>query len=144
PNDAPQGTIITPIAGATFAAGDTISYSGRGSDREDGDVPAARTAWWVERLRGSETQLLVPRTVGARSGLLGVPTRGEVWPEMRYRLHLEVTDRAGRADTVVRELAPRTSTLRVATDPAGLQVTVDGTTTVGPREVLSVVGALHD
>src|SRR4051812_49171168 len=73
---APQATMSAPLEGATFSAGDTIAYEGAGTDHEDGTVPVSRMAWWVELRRGSESQVLVPRTAGVSGGTIVVPTRG--------------------------------------------------------------------
>src|SRR5689334_4381054 len=141
---APRASITEPAAGATFRAGDTITYRGAGTDPEDGEVPLARTAWWVDVVRGAESFAVVPRTTGQASGTIVVPTRGDLWPEMRYRVHLEVRDRGGKADTMVRDVAPRTATMRFVTVPAGLQVTLDGESAAAPRQAPAVVASLHD
>jgi len=49
-NGAPTATISAPASGATFNEGEAISFSGSGSDLEDGDVTASLA--WVSDLDG--------------------------------------------------------------------------------------------
>ena len=50
PNTAPSASIATPSSGAVYTDGDTVSFSGSGSDAEDGDVSASLV--WTSNLDG--------------------------------------------------------------------------------------------
>ncbi len=139
-NAAPVATIATPTSGTTYAAGDTISYSGTGSDAEDGTLPASAFTWEVVFHHDTHTHPFVPATSGARSGTFTIPRVGEVATNVFYRIHLTVRDSAGLTHTTTRDVVPRVATLSLRTSPAGLQVTLDGTPLTTPIDVPSVVG----
>ena len=47
---APTATIDSPADGASFRAGDVISYGGQGTDAEDGNLPASAFSWSIDFL----------------------------------------------------------------------------------------------
>jgi hypothetical protein len=47
-NKAPTATISTPAAGTLYSGGQTISYSGKGTDPEDGTLAASQLTWQVD------------------------------------------------------------------------------------------------
>src|SRR5688572_32188563 len=49
----------------------------------------------------------------------------------------------GLTHTVTRDISPRTSTITLQTNPAGLQVTLDGQPATTPLSVTSVVGVIR-
>jgi hypothetical protein len=85
----------------------------------------------------------VPTTTGVRSGKFTVPDRGETSANVWYRIHLRVTDSGGATHEVYRDVLPRTVDLLLDTEPAGLQVTLDGQPQSTPLEVESVVGVVR-
>lgn len=140
PNAAPTARILTPAAGATYVAGTTISFSGEATDAEDGTLPASAFSWRVNFHHGTHVHDGTPFSQGARSGTLTIPSAGETAANVFYRLVLTVTDAGGRQTTTSRDLLPRTSALRLAASPAGLQVTLDGQPLTSPASVTSVEG----
>ena len=140
-NTAPTGSISTPAAGAMYNAGNTISYSGTGTDAEDGTLNGQAFTWQVDLHHNTHTHLHVPATSGSTSGSFVAPNDGtekdhDVW----YRIYLTVTDSGGMTHTSFRDVTPRKSTFTVATNPSGLQVTIDGVPQTTPVSVTSVVG----
>src|SRR5439155_18636435 len=78
---------------------------------------------------------------GVTSGSFTIPTFGHeeddrVW----YRIYLTVTDSSGLTSLTTRDLLPNKSTLTLATEPPGLQLTLGGQPVSAPDSVLSVVG----
>ncbi|HEY0003648.1 MAG TPA: Calx-beta domain-containing protein, partial [Pyrinomonadaceae bacterium] len=57
-----------------------------------------------------------------------------------YRLTLTVTDSGGFSTTVLRDILPRKSTIRLATNPQWLLLTLDGQPVTAPAAVVGVVG----
>jgi PA14 domain len=139
-NAAPVASITTPTNGTLYSGGDTISYSGTGSDAEDGSLPASAFTWEVVFHHATHTHPFVPPTTGAKSGSFTIPRVGEVATDVFYRIHLTVRDSAGLAHTTTRDVLPRVATLSLRTNPAGLQLTLDGTPVATPADVPSVVG----
>lgn len=139
PNLAPLATISLPAAGVLFHGGDSIAYAGSAADPEDGTVPGARLAWWVVLHHDTHTHPFMPRTTGA-SGKLFVPPIGETSDNVFLRLYLEAIDDRGAADTVTRDILPQKAQFTLATEPAGLAVTLDGQPQTTPVTITGVVG----
>ena len=140
PNMAPTGTITAPAAGALYRAGETINYAGQATDTEDGTLPASAFTWQVDFHHDNHTHPFIPATTGATGGSFTIPTTGETSANVWYRIHLTVRDSRGLTHSSFRDLLPRKSTLSFATNPAGLQITLDGQPQTTPFAVESVVG----
>ena len=141
---APTASITSPAPGAGFKAGDTISFSGSGTDPEDGTLPATRLAWWVDLHHDTHTHPLQLETAGAGGSVL-VPVRGETSDNIFYRFHLRATDSAGLTNEVTRDIQPQKSQVTLATVPAGLALTLDGQPIAGtPNTLTGVVGIERD
>jgi glucose/arabinose dehydrogenase len=139
-NSAPTGTIVAPAAGALYRAGDTIGYSGTGSDPEDGSLPPGAFTWRVDFHHDTHLHPFIPSTTGAQSGSFTIPTTGETSANVWYRLHLTVRDANGATHSSYRDILPRTSTITLATSPSGLGVTLDGQPLTAPSSMVGVVG----
>ncbi|WP_236676234.1 PQQ-dependent sugar dehydrogenase [Chryseolinea lacunae] len=139
-NAPPVAQILTPASGALYRGGDTISFSGDATDTEDGTLPASAFTWHVDFHHDTHRHDGPPVASGAKSGSFVVPTSGEVADNVWYRLILIVTDAGGLRDTVFRDIFPQKSTISLATQPAGLQVTLDGQPVTTPLSDLSVEG----
>jgi glucose/arabinose dehydrogenase len=139
-NAAPVATITAPASGTMYSAGDTINYSGTGSDAEDGTLPASAFTWEVVFHHATHTHPFMAATSGATSGSFTIPRLGELSTDVFYRIHLTVRDSAGFTHETTRDILPRVATISLRTNPAGLQVTLDGTPITTPADVASVVG----
>lgn len=139
-NAPPEATIITPAAGALYRAGDAISFSGDATDPGNGTLPASAFTWFVIFHHDTHVHDGPPVASGVKSGTFTIPRTGEVSANVFYRLYLVVKDAQGLADTVYRDIQPRKSTISLATQPAGLQVTLDGQPVTTPY---STVGVEH-
>ena len=139
PNLAPSATITQPAAAATFRGGDSVAFAGSGTDPEDGTVPASRLTWWVVLHHDTHTHPFMPRTTAA-GGKLYVPPIGETSDNIFLRFYLEAIDERGAADTVTRDLLPQKVQFTLASEPAGLSVTLDGQPQVTPVTITGVVG----
>jgi hypothetical protein len=69
-----------------------------------------------------------------------IPNQGETATNVFYRIRLTVRDSTGLTTTTSRDIVPQTSTLSLQTNPAGLQVTLDGSPVTTPASISSVVG----
>lgn len=104
-NQPPVATITQPQAGQTFVVGETINYSGTGTDPEDGELPAANFTWTVLAPDGQ----IYPLATGVKSGASTATSPGS------YTIRLEVQDSEG------------------ATDLDQVQITVTGTAVAGKK-----------
>jgi glucose/arabinose dehydrogenase len=139
-NEAPTATMISPLDGALYQGGEVITYSGRATDPEEGDLAASRLTWWADFHHDDHTHPFLPVTEGVAEGSVTVPTVGETSANVWYRFYLRATDAQGATHTVFHDVRPWTVTLRLATEPAGLQVTLDGQPRTTPLDVTAVVG----
>jgi glucose/arabinose dehydrogenase len=139
-NTAPTARIDAPPAGTLYNAGDTINYSGAGTDTEDGTLPASAFTWQVDFHHDTHVHPFVAATSGATSGSFRIPTTGETAANVFYRIHLTVRDSGGLTHAVFRDVTPRTATVTLRTSPAGLQITLDGQPKTDGYSELNVVG----
>jgi hypothetical protein len=142
-NQAPTATITAPAAGTLYSGGMMISYGGSGSDPEDGTLPASAFTWQVDFHHETHTHPFMAATTGARSGTFTIPTTGETSANVWYRLYLTVRDSAGATRTVQRDILPRKVSLTLATNPAGLQLRLDGQPVATPLTFDAVVGIVR-
>jgi len=142
-NTAPTPLITSPAPGSTFRAGDTLSFSGSATDTQDGALGAANLTWWADLHHDTHTHPLVQPTTGG-GGSAAIPTRGETSDNIFYRFHLRATDSAGLSAEVTRDVMPQKAQVRLTTQPAGLQLTLDGQPVTAPHTFTGVVGIERD
>jgi glucose/arabinose dehydrogenase len=139
--NAPTGVIATPTAGSLYTAGDTISYSGSGTDPEDGTLPASAFSWTVAFHHGNHSHPVLGPVNGVRSGSFATETVHEAATDVFYRVTLTVTDSTGVPHTSYVDVLPRKSTITLAANVSGISFTVDGSAYTGPFE--SVAGIIR-
>ncbi len=134
-NQLPVATITTPAAGKTYSAGDVISFSGTGTDTEDGNLPASAFTWKVDLYHfdsPAHTHPVMEAKSGITSGTFTIPVDMETSPNVLFRIYLTVVDSKGATHTVSRDIEPIISTITLATNPAGLTVKLDGNAVTAP------------
>src|SRR5436190_6648931 len=136
----PTAQILTPVSGTTYFGGMVVNYSGSASDFEDGDLPASAFTWQVDFHHDTHLHPFIAATTGSKTGTFTIPTRGETSSNVWYRIILKVKDSVGLTNTVYRDILPRKADMTFATNPAGLQITLDGQNHVTPYTVPGVVG----
>ena len=137
-NNPPTAFINTPADDSPYNAGQTISFFGSATDPEDSSVPASRFTWWVDFHHDQHTHPHVQPFSGSTTGSFSIPTTGETDDNQWYRLYLRVTDSGGLQNTTFVEIFPRKVTINLATNPAGLQLKLDGQT--APTSFTGIVG----
>ena len=136
-NQSPTAQIDTPAAGTTYIAGQSFTFSGSGTDPETGALPGSSLSWHIEFHHDTHTHPFMAPTPGA-SGSFTIDASGETAPDVFYRIHLTVTDPAGLTATTFRDVVPIKTTLTLASNPAGINVKLDGQVKTEP--VVGVVG----
>ena len=91
----------------------------------------------------THTHPFMPATTGATNGTFTSPALGETATNVWYRIHLQVRDSAGLVTASSVDVRPQVADLTLETDPAGLQVTLDGQPVAGGTTVSSVVGMVR-
>jgi glucose/arabinose dehydrogenase len=142
-NRAPTASITTPAAGTLYSGGSVIAFSGSGADPEDGTLPAGAFTWRVDFHHDTHTHPFMASTSGSQSGSFSVPTSGETAVNVWYRIYLTVRDSAGLTHTAQRDVLPRKVTLTLATNPAGLQLKLDGSPVATPASFEAIVGIVR-
>ena len=136
----PTATIASPASGATYAGGDVISFSGAGTDPEDGTLPGTALTWRVDFHHAEHSHPFEPPRTGA-SGSFTIPSSGHLDSNVWYRVHLSAVDSAGLVAQTFRDISPRRAALTVTTVPVGVPLTVDGQPRTAPySEPGAVVG----
>ncbi|MCC6744401.1 MAG: PQQ-dependent sugar dehydrogenase, partial [Acidobacteria bacterium] len=136
----PTATIVSPAANAMYNAGQTISFSGTGTDPEDGARPASAFTWRVVFHHGEHTHPFLGPITGTTSGNFVIPDTGETATDVWYEIILTVRDSNNVPDTETVLIFPNVGNLQLRTVPAGLDVTVDGQPMTTPLNTASVVG----
>ncbi|HYH86167.1 MAG TPA: PQQ-dependent sugar dehydrogenase [Pyrinomonadaceae bacterium] len=139
-NQPPTGAILSPTQNSLYSGGDRFSYSGTAQDAEDGELAPAAFAWRVDFHHDAHAHPFLPTTTGSRSGSFNIPTEGEKSSNVWYRIHLKVTDSGGLAHESFRDVLPRTARVTLATEPAGLQLSLDGVPIAAPTSFVGVAG----
>ncbi|MDF5758238.1 LamG-like jellyroll fold domain-containing protein [Spongiactinospora sp. TRM90649] len=138
-NTAPTAQITTPTTSTDWAVGETVGFSGSGTDAEDGTIPGSRMSWTLIMHHCPSTchehQIT---TFTGQSGSFQAP-------DHEYPAHLElrltVTDTQGLTDTESVLLQPRTVNLTFQTVPSGLRLGFNGEQTTAPFTRTVIVGS---
>ena len=138
-NAPPQVTILSPLDGTSFGGGDSLVVLLSATDPEDGSLSGTSVTWWSILHHDTHTHPFVNPLTGTQ-GLVVVPRSGHVETDIFYRIHARAVDSEGRADTVFVDLPPRVFALEFVTEPAGLQVVVDGQPRTTPVTLGTVEG----
>ena len=139
----PTATIDAPTDGIEFDAGDLISFSGDGTDLEDGSLPNSAFTWNIDFLHDGHVHPGTPIT-GQRSGSFTIPTSGHDFEgNTRYRITLTVEDSDGLTSTRAVTVFPDKVNLSFGTVPSGRTIYVDGIARVTPFVLDTLVGFHH-
>jgi glucose/arabinose dehydrogenase len=138
-NQAPQPVMSAPAAGATFAVGDVIAFSGSATDAEDGAVPPGALRWNVSirHCPGGVCHTHPLVATGGSGGTLVAPEHGA---DSFLVVTLTATDSGGRSGSVSREVRPRLVTVTLRTEPPGLPVIFGELRRLAPATFDAVVG----
>ncbi|MEA2710870.1 MAG: hypothetical protein QOF78_3471 [Phycisphaerales bacterium] len=140
-NRAPTPTINSPIANSLYSGGQTISFTGSATDPEDGTLGASKFDWSVVFHHGTHTHPFRTSIPGVTSGSFVIPRLGEVDANQWYRIHLTVTDSGGVKSSTFLDIKPRKSTFTLATNIAGLKLSLDSAAArTTPFGTVGVVG----
>jgi glucose/arabinose dehydrogenase len=140
----PVVTIQAPVEGATFRAGDVVTYAGSATYAGGATISAERLTWWIDLHHDDHAHPFVSPRSGFASGTVTIPTRTETDDNIWYRFYLQATDPQGETHTVHRDIFPEKSILTFRTEPEGLQITLDGAPRTTPFSVVGVVGIERD
>jgi glucose/arabinose dehydrogenase len=137
-NSPPTPTITSPTNSKTFAVGETITLHGSATDPQDGSLPNSALSWEVIKHHDTHVHPFLPPTTGNDVPIVGPDPEDFAATNTTYlEIRLTATDSKGLSATVVRNLYPTKVPITFATNPTGLQLTVNATTLTGPTTVTS-------
>ena len=139
-NTPPSVTISSPAGGGRYNGGSVINYAGSATDTQDGNVPASRFSWTVRLHHQSHTHPFLGPITNQSSGSFTIPVTGETDAVQWYEIILTVSDSAGLSTTVSRRIDPNTANFTLASNPAGLQLTLDSQPLTASQTITGVVG----
>ena len=139
-NTPPRPVIDAPTGSTTWKVGDTISFSGRADDDQDGALSASALSWSLILQHCPSTCHQHPLQTYP-----GVADGSFVAPDHEYPAHLELrlsaTDSSGLTTTTTLRLDPQTVVLDFASDPPGLTLAVGSTSQVTPFSRTAITGS---
>ncbi len=138
-NSAPVPTISLPLTTTTYRAGDTISFSGSATDREDGALTASHLEWKVIFHHEQHFHPFIDSIAGVASGTFQIPLTGEVDPVQWYQIQLTATDSGGLQSTTFTDVFPVTSTFTLNSNVPGISLLLDGQPTPAGTTITGVV-----
>ncbi len=140
----PTPTILMPATGATFRAGDTITYSGSATDAEDGPLPASAFSWTILFHHDSHIHPGGGPFTNTTSGTLQIPTSGHDFEgSTNYEIVLTVTDSTGLTASTSVTVFPDKVNVNYDTVPSGLTLMVDGISKQTPFVMDDLKGFQH-
>jgi PKD repeat protein len=138
----PTATIDAPLPGTTWSVGDTVPYSGGGTDPEEGDLPASALSWALVLHHCSTATACHAHPIGT---FPEGPTGSFVAPDHEYPSYLEltltVTDGTGLTDAASVRLDPDAVDVTFASEPSGVALTVGGGGVTTPATARLIVGS---
>ncbi|MCK1597287.1 LamG-like jellyroll fold domain-containing protein [Bradyrhizobium sp. 164] len=142
--NSPVVSLLAPTDGATFRAGNVITFSGTATDAEDGTLPASAYTWNIDFLHEGHVHPGIPIT-GVTSGTFTIPTSGHDFSGFtRYRITLTVTDSSGLQSSQSVTIFPDKVNLNFNTSPAGLTLYLDGIARTTPFTYDTLIGFNHE
>lgn len=142
-NSRPVPTLLLPVPGTTYRAGDELSFAGEATDAEDGALANSQLVWRIDFHHDNHTHPGMAPTAGIAEGSFQIPTIGETSDNVWFRVHLTATDSEGLSQSVYRDVFPEKRELQLRTQPSGLQLRLDGRNLNTPYEGMGVVGVIR-
>ena len=139
----PVINLLAPAEGATYRAGDEITFSGTVTDAAGAPLPLAAMAWRVVFHHHEHTHPFLENLPALTGGTFTIPKLSDPSDDVWYRLHLTATNVFGLTSTVRRDLRPLKATVTLATEPPGLVVLLDGAPVLTPNTFTGVVGVIR-
>jgi len=141
-NTSPTPVIDLPQSPLTWEVGESISFAGHATDKEDGTLPATSLSWalLVQHCPSNCHTHTVQTWPGVADGSFSAP-------DHEYPSHLELrltaTDARGATTTTSVSVQPETIDLSFQSEPAGLQLVLNGGASIAPFTRTVIVGSTN-
>jgi glucose/arabinose dehydrogenase/PKD repeat protein len=143
-NTAPVPTIGTPASSTLWRVGQSINFSGSATDNEDGTLPSSAFTWSLILVHGNE---LDPTNTHEHfiQSWTGVTSGSFIAPDHEYPSWLELTltvrDSGNLTSSVTRRIDPQTIQLTLASNPPGMQLSLNGSAGTAPFTKTVIAGS---
>ncbi|HKS98367.1 MAG TPA: PA14 domain-containing protein [Rugosimonospora sp.] len=135
----PTLRLAAPVDGATYRAGDTITWNAYANDAAGFDINDANITTVVRLHHGTHYHpFLGP--VSGRAGTFTIPVTGEPSADTSYEVTVTATDANGLYTSQTVSVYPLKSHITLDTSPAGLPLYLDGIPETAPYTVQGVIG----
>ncbi len=134
----PVVTIATPAANSTYKAGDTITYNAFATDAAGFDLNDANIVTDIIFHHDTHTHPFIDNQIG-RVGSFTIPDTGEAAANTWYEIAVSASDASGVSTTNSINIYPQTVNMTYQTQPAGLNIQLDGVPHTSPYTVPQVV-----
>ena len=139
----PIPTILSPVNGTSFRAGDAIVFSGEGFDAEDRILNASAFTWNIYFHHNAHIHPKLPQT-NTTSSTLFIPSAGHDFSgDTNYEILLTVRDSDGLEKTTSVFVYPQKVNLTFDTFPTGLRFNLDGIARIAPLVFDTLIGFNH-
>ncbi|MEX2246813.1 MAG: PQQ-dependent sugar dehydrogenase [Dehalococcoidia bacterium] len=133
-NSPPVATIVQPASNDHYDIHDTINFAGSATDTQDGDLDAAQLSWDVVLKHCTDATFTSCHSHGqftppGAGGSIEADDHGDF---TFYDITLIATDSGGLTDVETVSVTPNRVDLTLASNVAGIEVTLDGTEQVAP------------
>jgi glucose/arabinose dehydrogenase len=135
----PTAAITSPAAGTKWQVGDTISFTGTGTDPEDGALPGSALDWKL--IMHHCPSNCHEHQITGQSGTEGEFTAPDHEYPSWLELRLTVTDVDGLTDTTSLRLDPKTVDITLNSAPAGIKLTALDEAATAPFTRTVIVGS---
>lgn len=139
----PTVTLVTPVAGEQYRAGTLLEFSATAEDPETGALPASAFTWSVVFHHSTHTHPAMPDASGIMSGSYPISQDNHTETDVWYRVAVRVQDPAGVVTTAFRDVLPDTVRITLATEPPGLELTLDAQPMTAPLTFTSIKGLIR-
>lgn len=141
-NTPPMPVIETPTASTLFASDQHFTLHGSATDAQDGTLSNSSLSWQVILHHSTHTHPFLEPTTGNDIEIIAPqPEDLDAASTSYLEILLTATDSNGLTRTISQELRPRYVDVTFQTNPAGLYLTVGGSTFTGPTTISSWQGA---
>ncbi|MFJ8914186.1 PQQ-dependent sugar dehydrogenase [Amycolatopsis sp. NPDC102389] len=140
----PVPVIDSPTGTLTWSVGQTVSFTGRAVDAQDGQLPASTLSWRLAIRHCATNGTCHTHNV---QDFPGVASGSFVAPDHDYpsylQLTLTATDSTGRTGSKTVDLQPKTVSLNFASSPSQATLTVGGTQQRTPFSRTVIAGSTN-
>lgn len=139
----PIVSLHVPTAGASYVAGETITFSGGANDLEDGVLPSTALAFEVALVHAQHEHPFLGPLTGVNGGSFVVPQTGHSPANTHFEVRLTATDSDGLSNSTSVAIFPDPSALAFATLPPAIPLELDEEPIVTPFATATLDGFHH-